>query len=612
MSIPVLSSRSWLNRSRAQYGTTKYCSAYLRGETCGKSGCLFLHEPGDENESFSRQDLSSMNVISTQSPSQANMAPSGHPPQPQPPPQQTPQSIAAAAPPSDRQESKDEVQSPSDQTDNSALPQIASWANKPAASRPSSQANIPVLPSPSVSASDAVPQESNSGRRDDRKSENHGDDQRWREARQKKPRLRKPPSLLSLLRKSLASDSLEYVFDEDALSQQDLKLVLSYPPLFDPYGAIRRKAVTKREVERNIRETDNQVATQALAAMDLEETAEGGSLQLGGEPEERPNLRTEARSRQTAIQPPTLENVSGPLFGLESSLSLSTASNPTVNGRGMTPQQQQLLLQHFKSSSPNSFNPSQNAQGQSSLPPPAAASHARQGSRYSFANDSTASASVKPVANPKLMSQQNSMMPPLHSNQYNSISQHQSSNQFFSSGVQGPPPGLKATGTPPVSGGGMFGQGHGFATAGLGYGVNATNRNANDEMMRELLRNRGGSAGSGQASDAGRREYIFPSVYQHSPQSSSPAPNPGLSRFPYGSQPGAFQDHGPQKQKKKGKKHRHANTSSSGGGVVDLADPSILQAQTRMHQPGGLYGAQNQGQGGFNSMMLGSNSFGRW
>ena len=68
------------------------------------------------------------------------------------------------------------------------------------------------------------------------------------------------------------------------------------------------------------------------------------------------------------------------------------------------------------------------------------------------------------------------------------------------------------------------------------------------------------------------------------------------------------------KQKKKGKKHRHANTSSSGGGVVDLADPSILQA--RMHQNAGgagqgPFGGQNQG-GYHQSNTMYGGGYGRW
>jgi len=242
--------------------------------------------------------------------------------------------------------------------------------------------------------------------------------------------------------------------------------------------------------------------------------------------------------------------------------------------------------------------------------PQSAPGHARHTSRFSFANDSaSASAAVQPVANAKLMNQQSSMMPK-NTNHFNQLGQHQGlGNQFYTSGVQGPPPGLKATGTPPVSGGGMFGQGHGFATGGAGYGANAAGR-SNDPY--DLLRDRGAG---GRAPDAGKRESMFPSFLHQHPTTSTPAPAPGLLSFHYGASPGAYQESGPQKQKKKGKKHRHANTSSSGGGgVVDVADPSILQA--RLHQGGGmggqgLYGGQ--GQGGFNSMY--TNNFGaggRW
>ncbi|KAH0263638.1 hypothetical protein KCU71_g20348, partial [Aureobasidium melanogenum] len=35
---------------RAQFGTTKYCSAYLRNEQCTNRNCMFLHEPGEEND----------------------------------------------------------------------------------------------------------------------------------------------------------------------------------------------------------------------------------------------------------------------------------------------------------------------------------------------------------------------------------------------------------------------------------------------------------------------------------------------------------------------------------------------------------------------------------
>ena len=600
---------------RAQYGTTKYCSAYLRGETCPNKSCMFLHEPGDENESFSRQDLSSMNVIHTQSPSQTNMAP--HSPQvsqPQPPPQQAPQSIAAASSPQDQgQEDKSGAQ----ETDTSALPSTASWANRPFAAREDSEAQSVADGTANLQDQDGspgptqpliatnVPSKSRSQRDTSAEPGAESDGRRF------SPGPRKMPSLSSLIIHAAASDNFRFVFNDDELTEDERKVLEAFPLLFDPEGAAHRDLKRKQEAERNLREQDGQVAAQALSAVDLDESAEGGSLQLGGEPEDRQGLKLDNRQQHNAIQPPALENVPSPIFGQESAFSPTANANHPPSGRGMTPQQQQFL-QHFKSSSPNPMNQQRPAQ-QLGLPHSGNLAHNRQGSRYSFANETSASATVKPVGNPKLMNQQSSMMPS-HSNQFNPTTQAPPGNQFFSSGVQGPPPGLKATGTPPVSGGGMFGQGHGFATAGLGYGANASNRNTNDEMMRELYRSRNGSVGSGQlSSDVGRREYMFPSALHNGSQSSSPAPNPGLWSFPHGPQPGAFQDHGPQKQKKRGKKHRHANTSSSGGGVVDLADPSILHAQ-RMHQANagqGLYAAHNQGQGGFNNVMFGNSGFNR-
>ena len=138
--------------------------------------------------------------------------------------------------------------------------------------------------------------------------------------------------------------------------------------------------------------------------------------------------------------------------------------------------------------------------------------------------------------------------------------------------------------------------------------------------MRELLRGRGVSAGTGglQGHESAKREFLLPFIQQHhTPPPLTPAT--GLLNAFYGSQNGALADFGPQKQKKKGKKHRHANTSSGGGGVVDLADPSILQARMQHQQQGtgtgvgqGLYGGQTQG--GYNpSMVYGGGVYGgRW
>ncbi|AGO11710.1 AaceriADL064Wp [[Ashbya] aceris (nom. inval.)] len=44
---------------KAAYGTTKYCSSYLRGQSCPNPNCMFLHEPGEEADSFNKRELSS-------------------------------------------------------------------------------------------------------------------------------------------------------------------------------------------------------------------------------------------------------------------------------------------------------------------------------------------------------------------------------------------------------------------------------------------------------------------------------------------------------------------------------------------------------------------------
>ena len=42
---------------RATYGTTKYCSFYLRGLNCPNAGCMYLHDQGDMIDSFTKEQL---------------------------------------------------------------------------------------------------------------------------------------------------------------------------------------------------------------------------------------------------------------------------------------------------------------------------------------------------------------------------------------------------------------------------------------------------------------------------------------------------------------------------------------------------------------------------
>lgn len=59
---------------RAAYGTTKYCSSYLRGQPCPNPNCMFLHEPGEEADSYTRQDLSTIQHAARQGLPSSNTA----------------------------------------------------------------------------------------------------------------------------------------------------------------------------------------------------------------------------------------------------------------------------------------------------------------------------------------------------------------------------------------------------------------------------------------------------------------------------------------------------------------------------------------------------------
>ena len=49
---------------RASYGTTKYCTAFLRGVSCTNNGCTDLHDWGDEKDCFTKEDLATLYVSS--------------------------------------------------------------------------------------------------------------------------------------------------------------------------------------------------------------------------------------------------------------------------------------------------------------------------------------------------------------------------------------------------------------------------------------------------------------------------------------------------------------------------------------------------------------------
>ncbi|KAI4642864.1 hypothetical protein J4E93_006933 [Alternaria ventricosa] len=511
---------------RAQFGTTKYCSAYLRGETCNNRNCMFLHEPGEDNDSFTRQDLSMMNSIQTQQPSQSSTSRAA------PPAHQGP--AVAAAIPMHRQDSTDTSSSIHEAP---GLPATASWGSKALLERRASRSTVAsnnaspmvtnAVPAQPPKPSKAAEPPKKKGK--DKEKEKEKEKEREKEKAAQASKAATPPPAptpataarppkprdngIHDLLKVICSPDFKFVFSSAVLSEEELKAVTEFPQLLDPNGGAKRRAIKeKKEKELALqREAEAEAVAVAKAASQQAPAAEredneataGGSLQLGGEPEDGPETSTN-HLNQHAIAPPGQQGFGGSLFGQNTPLA-EDFSSLGLSNRGLTPQQQQqLLLSNFKSGTQatgllNNMPSAQHPQQQN------ASSHTRHTSRFSFANDSaSASANVQPVANQKLMSQQNSMMPK-NANQFNPMSQHQQlSGQFFTN-VQGPPPGLKPTGTPPVSGTGMFGQGHGFATGGLPYGAGATARNNNDAMYQDLLRSRNMDGGA-RLAEAGKHD----------------------------------------------------------------------------------------------------------
>lgn len=548
---------------------------------------MFLHEPGEQNESFTRQDLSSMNAAGTQQSIDDNGDMDSL--QSQPPPQHT-QPVAAAMQPEVAPSSPT-----SSSVDGSRLPAAANWANSAARrmSRATTTSNAsPVVANsvPALSSAEGYQADAESSARSGKDS---GSESTRPRSSHTKPRRQSKDAAFQSLLKAAFNSEIFFNFSPNRISEEDLKVITLFPPLWDPKGGLKRRQMKERKAN-ELREQQEaaEAALRAPPKPDTEEQSDqhehteqqggaGGSLQLGGEPEERQE-RNFGLGPHSAIQPPSQAFGLHPGFNYMLGDDMSTASGST--GRGPTPshaqQQQQLLLQQLKNTS---------------VHPQVGGTHGRHNSRFAF----TDNGNLKPGT---ILKQQGSVL-----GQNTSAYGAQSSvgGHVFSSGVQGPPPGLKATGTPPVSGGGMFGQGYGFTH---GYGANTTGSQADKSW--DLHR------GQRVNQDVGKRELMFPSHVNY-PSASTQASALGYLSYPYGSQPGAsaFQEpSGQQKQKKKGKKHRHANTSSSGGGGLadTVADPSTLQA--RLHQNGGagmngqgLY--VGQGQGGLQSM-YNNNTFG--
>ncbi|PTU24048.1 hypothetical protein P175DRAFT_0469652 [Aspergillus ochraceoroseus IBT 24754] len=517
---------------RAQYGTTKYCSSFLRNEQCHNRNCTFLHETGEDSDSYSRQDLSSMNTMSSQRPNGIATSPAV-----------TPHIARSSAQPISqplrRQPSKDDATS-SRPSDGSALPSSASWANKDTAisrTRRTSLTGSQASQSPRAALATVV-SSSDEPKRADRQPppqqerlqtpslpEVHSSTPHTPPSMQPPPQIELETPLLDGLVKAVNSPCFKFVFSAAGLPAEEVALIENHPSFIDPYGGVKRRAMRERaEQERAKRE---QELLQSAAAE--EEGRESGSLQLGGEPDDaHPPRGRSSRESHGAIQPPSQQGTT-PSSAVGSPVSAASHQfqGINLNNRSLTPLQQQQLMLLKSASNPQAalVDPLQSGIGsiafdqaaqvrqgllQSQVAQQINALQAqnRQNSRFSFANE----ANAKNFPTSRLLNQQASLMQSGTPNPLTAPSpQHSLAGNFYTSGVQGPPPGLKTAGTPPISGGGMFAQGHGFTTnASLGLGGGVGKQDANPELMRELLRGRSGTTASGLLGQDSKLDEDFP------------------------------------------------------------------------------------------------------
>lgn len=557
--------------ARAQYGTTKYCSAYLRGEQCQNKNCSFLHENGEEMQTAAAQEESLQEKLRPPVPRTLSAVPTSQ-----------------AQPTLSSSSIKDNASSRSGSIDVSALPATAGWANAPvirarrgsyAASTPSPQlthATVAVLkqeqPKPASPAPKIVPVEAPAPSRST--SPPSTTSSAASSSIGARGSSRDPiDQLFQDLKESLANDAGMFKFDVASLTEAERVELDSLPPLFDLYGGAKRLVQRRKDEEARSRmdaaekaRLEEQAKLAAEDAMD-EDLGASGSLVLGGEPEDDLRAATTRGTighplRPTSISTKPLHQVTGTVpdiaaIAARQSTPVSTNAQPSPAPQGQ-PHNTAIAMSDFDRRTPQ-YSAAQFDQ---------ISSHARHGSRYFNGDNKTTSNMFK------------------------------NQQPYFSSGVQGPPPGLPAAGTPPVSGGGMFAHGQGFTSSGFG---------ATKDPLMDSTRNR---SGTNTGHDA-KRELLL--SLQQNPLRSPPVQSPVPGALPpLYNQYGAYHDPGLVKQRKKGKKHRHANTASSGGGVEHLADPSIITArvqQNSMPGQGGFGGSQ----GGYTSsnMAYGA-SYGRW
>lgn len=589
---------------RATHGTTKYCSAYLRNDTCPNKNCMFLHEPGEEAESFSRMELSTAN--SRQNKEQA--ASQLPPPPPRAPVAAATQSYDSHSGPSHHQITHmSRTDSAAGDGESSALPSTANWAKNPPtpATRPASLVHQlshkgpPKIatPSPKVVPSTPAPttRTQDNGKRS-KASKSVGvigqPAQPFAPAAAATPPPPPPPppveptlepeptpvsepepvpepvsvhpppkrptspqvpkmildqlARIERVQKNITNPAFGFVLSPNAFPPEEYEALCKLPPMFDKNGGRRRREMLEKQKAQERAEQANSPRSDASGANQGPLGAMQGFMQGRGP---TPLQQQRENALKEALNPQQLQN----LAALQSHDGLQ--QHATL--RSQTPQTHLHQAQGFL---PFQTPPGMPAPQHQHQP-----GHTRQTSRYTFGSDAGSSNAVNARSNAAHMAEQVRMMPTqqqqLHQQQQQQLAQmYNPSTPGLLGSVQQPPPGLKSAPTPPAPGLGGFPMGMpgGLShLAGISLGTQHP-EGADKTLLRELLGNRGQSNGAGllRAGD-GKRPLIVPSLGEN-----------------------------------------YANAEC----VDDIPDPSILQArvappQHQMHQQG--LQVSGHGQGGY-------------
>ncbi|KAK9478310.1 hypothetical protein V1514DRAFT_331597 [Lipomyces japonicus] len=200
---------------RAAYGTTKYCSSYLRNQPCPNPNCMFLHEPGEEADSYTRQDLSTIQHAARQGEMKPSIPRASN--------------TSATKQPAVAARSVDEN---IHEADVPALPPTASWAAK--ASPPTQNSkpvriNITNNVPPPIRPSGATSTHESRQTFDFHSQEND-------DIFPKLEKLHVTNSTLQMFENAIkllsTSSSIKFSFSSQILSKEDMISIQSMPPLF--------------------------------------------------------------------------------------------------------------------------------------------------------------------------------------------------------------------------------------------------------------------------------------------------------------------------------------------------------------------------------------------